>query len=359
MKSKRVGGARSMHLISGVPRGLLPLVQHAQPELSREARKRLKWFDYYRAHEHNASLTCRHFDISRQTFYRWKRRFHPGAHATLENRSCTPKHGRHRTWTTDEILAVQHVRTSLASCTWGKAKIQVVLARDGCMLSVSRVGRILGYLKRRGLLHQPVSRPGLIRRHLHPRPYAVRKPRGYPVLSPGDLVQLDTLDIRPLPGRVLKQFTAYDVISRWTIADLHDRATARTARDALQAVLDRMPFRVKAIQIDGGSEFMGEFESACRELGLLLFVLPPRSPKLNGGVERANRTYTDEFWRCHPMRTRVPDLVPQLLDWEWHYNTVRPHQGIRFLTPLQLLQRYHPKSIRLGALLPRLLSPRY
>lgn len=359
MKSKRVGGARSMHLVSGVPRRLLPLVQHAQPELSREAKKRLKWFDHYRDHGNNASFTCRHFGISRQTFYRWKRRFRPGAHATLENRSCTPKHSRERTWTTDEILAVQRVRTDLVSCTWGKAKIQVVLARSGWVLAVSRVGRILTYLKRRGLLQQPARRPGLIRRRLHPRPYAIRKPRGYPVRFPGDLVQLDTLDIRPLPGRVLKQFTAYDVISRWTIADLHNRATARTARDALQAVLDRMPFHVNAIQIDGGSEFMGEFETACKELGLHLFVLPPRSPKLNGGVERANRTYTEEFWRCHPMRTAIHDLVPRLGAWEWHYNTVRPHQGISYLTPLQLLQRYHPKSIRLGALLPRLLSPRY
>ena len=358
MKSKRVGGTRSMHLVSGVPRGWLPLVQHAQPELSRDARRRLKWFDYYRAHENNASLTCRYFGISRQTFYRWKRRFRGGMLATLENRPCIPKRRRQPTWTTDEILAVQRVRTDLASCTWGKAKIQVVLARTGCILSVSRVGRILGYLKRRGLLPQPPRRPGLIRRRLHPRPFAIRKPRGYPVLFPGDLVQLDTLDIRPSAGRILKQFTAYDVVSRWTIADLHDRATARTARDALQAVLDRMPFRLKAIQIDGGSEFMGEFEVACKELGLRLFVLPPRSPKLNGGVERTNRTYTEEFWRCQSPHPHMQELIPRLLDWEWHYNTFRPHQGICQLTPLQLLYRYHPKSIRLGALLPRLLSPR-
>jgi len=348
MKSKRVGGARSMHLVSGVVRGSLPLVQRAQPELSREAKTRLKWFDYYRAHGNNASLTCRYFGISRQTFYRWKRRYKPHALGSLENRPCTPKHRRRPTWTTDEILAVQQVRTDLASCRWGKAKIQVVLARTGLVLSVSRVGRILAYLKRRGVLHEPTRRPGLVRRRLHPRPYAVRKPRAYPVLHPGDLVQLDTLDIRPLPGSVLKQFTAYDVISRWTVADLHHRATAKTAREALQSVLDRMPFPVKAIQIDGGSEFMGEFEAACQELGLRLFVLPPRSPKLNGGVERANRTYTEEFWRCHPMRKSVRDLAPKLLQWERLYNTVRPHHGIWLLTPLELLQRYHPNSIRPG-----------
>ncbi len=59
-----------------------------------------------------------------------------------------------------------------------------------------------------------------------------------------------------------------------------------------------MPFPVNAIQIDGGSEFMAKFEWACRDLGIRLFVLPPRSPKLNGGVERANRTHTEEFYEC-------------------------------------------------------------
>ena len=45
--------------------------------------------------------------------------------------------------------------------------------------------------------------------------------------------------------------------------------------------------------MDGGSEFMAGFERACQEAGIRLFVLPPHSPKLNGHVERANRTHTE------------------------------------------------------------------
>jgi len=58
--------------------------------------------------------------------------------------------------------------------------------------------------------------------------------------------------------------------------------------------LDNAQFQVKAIQVDGGSEFMAEFESECARLGLALYVLPPRSPKLNGCVERLNRTFRNE-----------------------------------------------------------------
>ena len=107
-----------------------------------------------------------------------------------------------------------------------------------------------------------------------------------------NLVQVDTLDVRPLPGVILKHFTAMEVVSRWDVVEVRTRATANTATDFLSTLLARMPFPVRAIQVDGGSEFQAGFEQACQERGLRLFVLPPRSPKLNGAVERAQHTHT-------------------------------------------------------------------
>jgi len=45
-------------------------------ELNPEARVRLVWIDFYRCNR-NAARTCSHFGISRQTFYRWQRRYDP------------------------------------------------------------------------------------------------------------------------------------------------------------------------------------------------------------------------------------------------------------------------------------------
>ena len=42
-------------------------------ELSRAAQVRLAWMDFHRRTQ-NVALTCRHFGISRQTFYRWRKR---------------------------------------------------------------------------------------------------------------------------------------------------------------------------------------------------------------------------------------------------------------------------------------------
>ena len=218
-------------------------------------------------------------------------------------------------------------------------KLGVLLRERGWEVSTSMVGRILTHLKARGVLREPPSTGISTRKRLWRRPYAVRKPKGYAVKEPGDLVQVDTLDVRPLPGVVLKHFTARDVVSRWDVVEAHTRATARTAAGFLDALQARMPFPVRAIQVDGGSEFQAGFESECQRRGLLLFVLPPRSPKLNGCVERAQRTHTEEFYEVVEFSLHVATLNQELRAWELTYNTVRPHQALGYLTPQQFLRQ--------------------
>jgi putative transposase len=335
------GPVAPMRIVSGVTAGMLRQARHPAHQLSREARIRLACLDHYRLH-HNASLTCRHFGISRQTFYRWKRRFQPLNLRSLENRSPMPTRRRQPTWTTAQVLAVQAMRERYPR--WGKAKLQVLLAREGHTLSVSMVGRILRSLKRRGALHEPPGTGIRARRRPFRRPYAVRKPRAYLPTAPGDLVEIDTLDVRPVAWRHLKHFSAHDVVSRWNVLELHANATAKTAAQALEAVIARMPFPVRAIQVDGGSEYMAEFEQACKDRGIQLFALPPRSPKLNGGVERAHRTHVEEFYDCVAAPPTVAGLSPQLRAWETVYNTIRPHQALGYLTPAEFLASYHHPS---------------
>jgi transposase InsO family protein len=293
--------------------------------------------DYYRRCR-NVSRTCRHFGISRLIFYRWQKRYDPLNLTTLESRSHRPHRRRQPTWSAaliERVLALRHQYPR-----WGKDKLVVLLAREQRLVSASMVGRLLRHLKQQGRLIEPVRSgvPGS-RRALRSRPYAIRKPKQYAVSRPGDLVQVDTLDVRPLPGVIFKQFTARDVISRWDVIQAHSRATAATAAQFLDTLQHRMPFPIRALQVDGGSEFAAEFEQACQQRGLHLFVLPPRSPKLNGAVERANRTHSEEFYQLVPCSLEMKKLNRQLRHWEKIYNTVRPHQALGYLTPLQFLQR--------------------
>jgi transposase InsO family protein len=202
------------------------------------------------------------------------------------------------------------------------------------------VGRILKRLKEHGELRESLPNGISARRRMWSRPYAVRKPKGYEVKTPGDLVQVDTLDVRPLPGVVLKHFTARDMGSRWDVVEAHSRATATTAAGFPDSLLGRMPFPVKALQVDGGSEFQASFEEACQVRGIRLFVLPPRSPKLNGCVERAQRTHQEEFYEIHDGDLEIVPLNQALRDWEQVYNTIRPHKALGYLTPYQFVIRW-------------------
>jgi transposase InsO family protein len=316
------------------------LRHHPVPELSREARLRLAWFDWHASHGENASLTCRHFGISRSTFYTWKQRFKRFDLHSLESRSSRPRRCRQKSWTTNEVLAVLALRKKHPY--FGKAKLQVLLDRQGLRLSVSKVGRILVHLKKSWQLVEPLRRISSRRRSWQ-RLYARRKPREYIPTRPGDIIQLDTVDIRPVPGVILKQFTAVDVVSRWSVALLASDATAASATRALEAIRDRMPFPVRAIQVDGGSEFMSVFEEAVRDAGIQLFLLPPRSPKLNGRVERANRTYREEFYDYSTAAPTVAALSIDLRRFEHAYNHSRPHQALAYRTPRQFLAIHHPE----------------
>lgn len=131
----------------------------------------------------------------------------------------------------------------------------VLLRRQGSEVSTSMVGRILTRLKQRGILKEPPFNGISARKRQPQRPYAVRKPKAYPVNEAGDLVQSDTLDVRPLPGVVLKHFTARDMVSRWDVIEVHTQAKATSTARFLDTLISRMPFPVKAIQADGGSEF--------------------------------------------------------------------------------------------------------
>lgn len=321
------------------------IARPAPPDLSRTARVRLAMLDWHRAHGENVARTARHFGFSRPTVYRWLSRYERLRLESLEDHPSRPHRRRRPTWTPAAVEAVRRLRTRYPR--WGKDKLAVLLARAGLALSVSMVGRILTALARRGALLRPAGVRVTRGRRPWRRPHAVRKPRDWRVEQPGDLVEVDTVFLSPAPGVAARQFTARDVVSRWDVLELVPRATARAAAGFLDALRERLPFPLRAIQVDGGSEFMADFELACAAQGIGLFVLPPHSPKLNGAVERANRTHAEEF---HELAWGEPDLVRlnrALRRWERTYNTIRPHQALGYLTPAEFVTRW--KAAQSGA----------
>lgn len=320
------------------PSGILSAGRLQLPELSACADRRLQALEMWRRTGHLRDV-CEVFRVSRPTLYRWRERYHPHDLGQLEPRSRRPRRVRQPQWSAGMLRAVRGLRQQYPR--WGKHKLVVLLQRRGFQISESTVGRILRHLRRRGELVEPARRRRVVSRQ-RPRPWAQRCPGGPPKpQAPGDLVQLDTLQIRPLPNVTVWQFTARDVVSRWDVLEVHHRATSTAAARFLATLQRRLPFPVRALQVDGGSEFKACFEAACQKLKLPLYALPPRSPKLNGHVERANGTHRQEFYEVTPdCPWTVMELNRRLRRWEHIYNHVRPHQALEDLTPAQFLAAY-------------------
>lgn len=315
----------------------------SQADISREAIKRLAWMDYYQK-TGNARLTCRHFGICPDVFYRWKRRYKPGVLTSLEDNFKTRKPEKLRTPTTPAHIVERVLSLREEYPRWGKEKIKVLLKREGMIVSTSTVGRTIARLRARGILKQPLPNYISGKKRFVKRSWAVRRPYKLHIHEPGDLVQIDTLDVRPVPDVVRKQFTARDTISKWDTVVVYGRATSGRAVAFLDELLVRAPFPIKAIQIDGGSEFKGEFEEACQVRRIKLYVLPPKRPDLNGCVEQGQRTHTEEFYEVTDFSWDIEKLNQQLRQWETIYNTIRPHQALGYLTPLEYISRWKQKG---------------
>ena len=274
--------------------------------------------------------------VSRATLYRWRKLQSQGR---LAPRSRRPRRVRKAQWSPQLAAAAHEARADFPM--WGKAKIAVLLRRQGYAASDSTVGRILKKLVERGAvapvpaLRRKAPRSGLKRN----RPHARRLPKGRKPTAPGDIVQVDTLSLSPGHGRpALKHFTACDPIAKWTCAQAYRRATAHNAKRFLDKLQNHMPFPIRAIQVDGGSEFKADFERECHNRGIDLFELPPRSPELNGHVERNNGAWRYEFYATWDLDTDNLDDTNRWIDaFADEFNTFRPHNALDGQTPAEYL----------------------
>ncbi len=310
-----------------------------QGTISPGAAKKLRWMDHYHRNR-NARLTCRYFGISPKTFYRWKRRFDPYDLTTLEEESRRPRHVRQPRTPVRVVERILELRTRYPR--WGKNKLVVLLGREGIKVSASTVGRIMNKLKARGVLVEPlnVTQAKLARKRRRKPRYAIRKPKDYRAEAPGDLIEVDTLQIKLVPKEIRYQFSARDVVSRFDVLRAYKQQTSLKAAHFLHYLRKKFPYPVRAIQIDGGSEFKDQFEEECRAKKIPLFVLPPRSPKLNGHVERSNRTHREEFYEVYDVDLDLEGHNRQLAEWQYIYNHVRPHKSLDYLTPYQYYRRW-------------------
>lgn len=194
----------------------------------------------------------------------------------LQDRSRRPRSFRKSSL--DPMIRELILKVRLENPTYGKAKITIILARDhGWKLSESTVGRVLKTLMDQGKVekYRAAVRKKQKRKF---NTHATRWKYGMKAQALGEMIQIDHMTVHR-NGVNIKHFQAWDPISKMIIAEAFSTATSTQGARFLDKVLQELPFQVKSIQVDGGSEFMKDFEKKCQDLKLPLYVLPPKRPQ--------------------------------------------------------------------------------
>lgn len=275
---------------------------------------------------------CAVFNVPRATYYRWKGRleqFGVGGLRDLRSGGRRKRFAPVRSWLRELVLQQRNWRPG------GKRQIHYRLVKLGFSVSLSSVGRVLReFFDRNVLLRLGYRRKNRMLSSAAVRAHAQRKKSGVRPVAPGDLVQVDTMHERSV-DHVRFHFTAIDPITKVVHARLFPSATSRNAKVFLLELIDALPFPLRSVQVDNGSEFKGEFEAACAELGIKLFTIPPRSPKCNGLVERMQRTFRDEHYAFEADSLKREEQQQQLQAYNDYYNRDRIHSAIGDVPPME------------------------
>ena len=168
--------------------------------------------------------------------------------------------------------------------------------------------------------------------------------KGYEKPRPGHQVQIDVKFIAPIAGVTSKkhyQFTAIDDCTRIGVLRVYPKYNQKTAIQFLDYVLERLPFRVDAIQTDNGAEFQSGFHWHVMDRGIRHTYIKPATPRLNSKVERSDRIDSEEFYRMlNGIVIDDTDLFgDKLQQWEDYYKFDRPHGALGGQTPYERLKQ--------------------
>ena len=277
--------------------------------------------------------------VSRATLFRWQKSYNLYGLEGLQNASRRPDKIRQSIKQIDIESKVLALRRKYP--IFGKYKIQIMLQEEyKIYASVSTVGYILQRLIKQRKVVSVANLCGkktpLKQRRFdgHAQRFRFEKAQ-----SPGEMMQVDHM----VEGHY-KHFAAICPVTKLVFAQVYAKATSAYGAQFLQEMILFFPFKISSIQVDGGGEFMADFEQLCKKMDIKLYVLPPRSPKLNGTVERSNGTFHYEFYALNPQFNKIDEISVALARFVAFYNEKRPHQRLNYLTPMRYFNNWKEKQ---------------
>ena len=213
---------------------------------------------------------------------------------------------------------------------YGYRRIRIFLRREGLLMGINRVRRLWNQAG----LSLPRKRP---RRRI-----AASRPRPLPPRAANHVWAYDFVFDACANGQQLKCLTVVDEFTHESLA-IDVAGSIRSVRviDVLTRLMSLHGAPVY-LRSDSGPEFVSNailqwLADACIETA----IIDPGKPWQNGTNESFNGKFRDECLSVEWFRSRREAQVI-IEAWRQHYNAVRPHSSIGYLTPHEFNQHHAP-----------------
>lgn len=325
------------------------LVRASKFSKSEEAQFRLRVIEF--SEKHGVRLAVEAFGVPRATIYRWRRclKDSQGKLDSLIPKSRRPKRVRTMKVNSEIVTFIRGMREEHPRI--GKEKIKKFL--DGyCSkrviktISVSTIGKVI---KRYDLTFAPSK----LNYHNPQGGWATRKVnykskvKHSPKSTELGYIEIDTIT-KFIQGIKRYILNAIDISGKVQFAYAFRALNSRNTVTFFKKLETVYPYEtgIKVVQTDNGPEFLGEFDEYLKKRNIKHNFIYPRCPRINGYIERANRTLQEEFIDLHLnlLLENINKFNTKLMNYLVWYNTERPHKSLNNLTPIDFLLKYYPES---------------
>jgi transposase InsO family protein len=305
------------------------------------ARERLKIIQFY---EHfGEKATKEAFGADRKVIHVWKKRLKYNDNKLMALIPFSTKPKRVRAMNTDKKI-IQFIREKRRQYPRiGKEKLKPLLDKyckhHGIRsISESTIGKIIKrhkmFFQRSGrIYHDPgstVAQNALKRK----KRLRVKHPRKHTEFGH---FQADSCYLF-LDGLKRYMISAIDSSMKFAFSSCYSYLSSRNGQDFLRRLQMVYPLSIKSIQTDNGAEFLGNFDEYLKRKQIPHYFSYPRCPKINGCVERYNRTLKEEFvYNNLDSIENIELFRRRLAEYLIFYNTERPHKTLGLKSPIDYL----------------------
>jgi len=303
------------------------------------AKFRLHVLEHYYRHGWKSSVNA--FGVGKSTLYDWKRDFEASGKKLI---SLVPKSTKPHNYRQTEvdfrlielIRAMREKRHNLS-----KYKLQPFVDSyakylDIPTISVSTIGKII---RKKKIFFEIPGIKRIKRKNKYSRGRTNKSPK---VKQPG-FIEIDSVTIY-IDSEKHYFVCCIDIFTKFAHVKKVLTLSSKQARLAFQEFENKYNQPVHTVQSDNGSEFLRIFHQYLEDRSIKHQFIYPRCPRINGVVERFNRTIQEEcINRADEIYFDLEAFQVKLTEYLSWYNYRRPHASLNYVSPVNFVKTNFPK----------------